>query len=79
MINKHKKGDLVLLTYAIGCEKFYSSGVVLSVSDTDVTIGHNFSHTTPIDVTKIPVKAILESKKIIPREINSLDDIDLMR
>ncbi len=79
MTNDYKKGDLVALTYVIGNEKFCSNGIILSVSDTILTIGHNFSHTTPIDVTKIPIKAILEGKKITPKEINSLDDINLTR
>jgi len=64
-----------VLTYLIDNEKFRSSGVVLGISDAVLTIGHNFSHTSPIDITKIPMKDILESKKVVPKEVNSPNDL----
>lgn len=79
MINDYKKGDLIVLTYTVDSEKFCSSGIVLSVSDSTLTIGHNFSHFSPIDTTSIPIKDVLKNKKVIPKEINSLDDVSLMR
>ena len=75
MVNNYKKGDLIVLTYLIDNEKFRSSGVVLGISDAVLTIGHNFSHTSPIDITKIPMKDILESKKVVPKEVNSPNDL----
>ncbi len=75
MINNYKKGNLVELTYIIGKEKFCSTGIVLNMSSTVLTLGHNFKYTSPIDITKIPIKNILESKKITPTEINSFNDL----
>jgi hypothetical protein len=77
MVNNYKKGDLIVLMYLIGNKKFRSTGIVLGISDAILTIGHNFSHTSPIDVTEIPIKDILESKKVIPKEVNSLDDLGI--
>lgn len=75
MINNYKKGDLIVLIYISGKEKFCSTGVVLNMSGTALTLGHNFKHTSPIDVTKVPIKDILESKKVVPKEINSSRDL----
>jgi len=77
MVNDYKKGDLIVLTYLIDNEKFRSSGVVLGISDAVLTIGHSFSHTSPIDITKIQIKDILESKKVVPKEVNSPNDLDV--
>lgn len=75
MINDYKKGDLVALIYMVGNEEFWSTGIVLGVSRAILTIVHNFKDTSPIDITKIPIKNIIKSKKVIPREINSFNDL----
>lgn len=74
MINNYKKGDLISLTYMIRGKEFWSTGIVLDVFRATLTLAHNFKGISAIDVTKIPVKSICKSKKITPKEINSLAD-----
>lgn len=75
MINDYTKGDLVIVEYTLGGIKFCSVGIIIGISRTILTIGHNFKDISPIDITKIQVKDILTSKKIIPAEINSMNDL----
>ncbi len=75
MVNNYKKGNLVALAYIVGKEKFFSTGVVLNMSGAVLILGHNFKRTSPVDTTKIPVKDILEIKKVAPKEVNSFDDL----
>ena len=75
MINDYTKGDLVIVEYTLSNMKFCSIGIILGISRTILTIGHNFKKISPIDITKIQIKDILTSKKIIPTEINSMNDL----
>lgn len=75
MIDNYKKGDIILLTYTVNGEKFCSTGVILDRSCPILTVGHNFKDTSPIDITYIQIKDILESKNVLPKEINSFDDL----
>lgn len=75
MINNYKTGDLISLTYMIRGKEFWSTGIVLDISRSILTVAHNFKGISPIDVTRIPIKNILKSKKITPKEINSFADL----
>lgn len=56
-----------------------SVGVVFEVSDKEVVLAHNFTGLTPIDTTKIALDKIIESKGIIPTNINSPDDLKSLK
>lgn len=74
-----KKGDTLHLKYMEqdNDNTISSVGIVYSVSETEVTLAHNFSGLIPIDTTKIPLNRIIESRKIIPNEIKSLNELNL--
>ena len=79
MKKKYKKGDALILKYR---KKNYKDvmeviGVVLNVSDIEITLGHNFSGTNQIDSTIVPLSNILDVKKITPEEINSINDLKM--
>lgn len=75
MINNYKKGDLLTLTYVVKGEEFWSTGIVLDISRATLTLAHNFKGTSAIDVTKISIKSVYKSRKVTPKEINSLTDL----
>lgn len=77
MINNYKKGD-VLLVNSISTDghNIKDIGILLEKSDLEMVLAHNFSGITPIDITKISIKDINKIEKVIPVEINSLDQLN---
>ena len=77
MINNYKKGD-VLLVNSISTDghTVRNIGIFLEKSNLEIVLAHNFSDTTPIDFVKISIKDINKIEKIIPVEINSLDQLN---
>lgn len=76
MVKNLKKSDVLFLKYKSNDESIMECiGIVVSVSDLDIVIAHNFSDRLAIDSTKVLLKNILESKKILPKEINSFNDL----
>ncbi len=77
MTRNYKKGDTVLVTYKRPnhAHVMQSVGVVFEVSDAEIILAHNFTGLIPLDMTKIYLNKILESKEIMPIEIDSLSDL----
>lgn len=76
MIKNYKKGDVLKVTYKNSNKEIIDAvGVVFKLSDSDIILGHNFKGTTPIDITSIKIQTVIESERIVPKEINSLDDL----
>lgn len=76
MINKYKKGDVVVVSYRTEDGKKYScAGILTDISRLTLGIGHNFISTHPIDVTRIPLREITRVKIVKPNEINSPEDL----
>ena len=76
MIKNYKKGDVLRIIYKnSNKETIDAFGIVLKLYDSNIILGHNFKGITPIDTLSIKTSSIIESKKIIPKEINSLSDL----
>ena len=79
MKKNYKKGEVLVVEYRVASSKQLITGVgiVLKKPDSNLILVHNFSATgrQPIDITKIPLKNIVKSKSITPKEINSLSDL----
>ena len=80
MTKNYKKRSILIIDYHIPSSKqiVKSIGIVFKISELMLTLVHNFSGTgrRPIDITKIPLKNILKSEEIEPKEINSLGDFN---
>lgn len=74
MIKKYKKGKVLEVKYFVSSEKdvIASYGIVYEITDLRLVLVHNFSGTDrkPIDITKIPLKNILRSREVVPKEFN---------
>ena len=77
MINNYKKGDVLLVnSISTNGHTVRNIGIFLEKSDLEIVLAHNFSGITPIDITKISIKDINKIEKVIPVEINSLDQLN---
>ena len=56
-------------------DNWESVGIVFEVFDSEITLAHNFSGMSAIDTTKIFIDNIQESKKITPKEINTMKEL----
>lgn len=76
MINKYKKGDVVVVSYRTEDGKKYScTGILTDISRLTLCVGHNFILTHPIDTTRMPLREVMQVKLVKPNEINSPDDL----
>lgn len=79
MEKKYKKGQILTVIYEerSGRRTLKSTGIVIGQTDSKLILGHNFSVISkrPIDITKIPLKNIIKSEGVVPKEINSLHDL----
>ena len=74
--NKYKKGDVLLITYKEDSSgEIITSGVLFDISQLKITLAHNFSEKIPLDKTILFIKDVINSKIVVPKELNSINDI----
>jgi hypothetical protein len=77
MTKSYNKGDTLLIEYKVDNKSVIECvGLVFKVSNLGITVAHNFSGNVPVDSTKILLKDIVKSEKILPKEINSIGDLN---
>lgn len=79
-MNKSDIGKVFVIKHYSGTRSenlMISTGILFEETDHDIVLVHNFSGTgrKPIDITKIPLKNIVKSEEVTPKELNSVDDL----
>jgi len=69
MISQYKKGESVAI---LTRDNTIFYGLIYKISDKSLVLAHNFTETKPIDSSEIKSEDIIKTKKIKPKELNSL-------